>query len=140
MAMRGDRFEEKQADSEPCYVISVAAKMLGLHAQTLRYYERLGLVAPSRSRGNFRLYSQSDLNRVRQIKRLMNDLGVNLAGVEVILRMSDRMRELEQEIERLNEEVRLARERRALPEASEERSERTGTGGKTHEHEEIIYL
>jgi MerR family transcriptional regulator/heat shock protein HspR len=82
-------------------VISVAAKMLGIHQQTLRYYEREGLIQPSRSRGNIRLYSLSDINRLRQVQRLINDLGVNLAGAEVILRMSERMREMEAEIERL---------------------------------------
>jgi MerR family transcriptional regulator/heat shock protein HspR len=89
------------SENEPCYVISVAAKMLGIHQQTLRYYEREGLIQPSRSRGNIRLYSLSDINRLRQVQRLINDLGVNLAGAEVILRMSERMREMEAEIERL---------------------------------------
>jgi MerR family transcriptional regulator/heat shock protein HspR len=89
------------SENEPCYVISVAAKMLGIHQQTLRYYEREGLIQPSRSRGNIRLYSLSDINRLRQVQRLINDLGVNLAGAEVILRMSERMREMEAELERL---------------------------------------
>jgi MerR family transcriptional regulator/heat shock protein HspR len=75
--------------------------MLGIHQQTLRYYEREGLIQPSRSRGNIRLYSLSDINRLRQVQRLINDLGVNLAGAEVILRMSERMREMEVELERL---------------------------------------
>jgi MerR family transcriptional regulator/heat shock protein HspR len=95
------------SEDEPCYVISVAAKMLGIHQQTLRYYEREGLIQPSRSRGNIRLYSLSDINRLRQVQRLINDLGVNLAGAEVILRMSERMREMEAELERLRS--RLAR-------------------------------
>jgi len=95
------------SDDEPCYVISIAAKMLGIHQQTLRYYEREGLILPSRSRGNIRLYSLSDINRLRQVQRLINDLGVNLAGAEVILRMSERMREMEAELERLR--LRLAR-------------------------------
>jgi MerR family transcriptional regulator/heat shock protein HspR len=95
------------SEDEPCYVISVAAKMLGIHQQTLRYYEREGLIQPSRSRGNIRLYSLSDINRLRQVQRLINDLGVNLAGAEVILRMGERMREMEAELERLRS--RLAR-------------------------------
>jgi MerR family transcriptional regulator/heat shock protein HspR len=95
------------SENEPCYVISIAAKMLGIHQQTLRYYEREGLIQPSRSRGNIRLYSLSDINRLRQVQRLINDLGVNLAGAEVILRMSERMREMEAELERLRS--RLAR-------------------------------
>lgn len=89
------------SEDEPCYVISIAAKMLGIHQQTLRYYEREGLIQPSRSRGNIRLYSLSDINRLRQVQRLINDLGVNLAGAEVILRMSEHMRSMEAELERL---------------------------------------
>src|SRR5579884_1105037 len=72
-------------EDEGCYVISIAARMVGMHQQTLRYYERVGLIEPSRSRGNIRLYSQSDIGRLRQIQRLISDLGVNLAGVEVII-------------------------------------------------------
>ena len=93
-------------DSEPCYVISVAARMLGLHAQTLRYYERAGMVEPSRSAGNRRLYSTGDIDRLRRIKTLIDDLGVNLAGVEVILRMGERMAEMETQMRRLEAEIR----------------------------------
>ncbi len=91
---------------EPCYVISVAARILGVHQQTLRYYERAGLVRPSRSRGNLRLYSRQDVDRVRHIKQLMDDLGVNLAGVEVILRMRQRIDELEAELAELRDQLR----------------------------------
>ena len=80
------------------YVISVAARLLEVHPQTLRYYERAGLLRPSRSKGNIRLYSESDIEQARQIKRLIDDLGVNLAGVEVILRLTDRIRRLEEEL------------------------------------------
>jgi MerR family transcriptional regulator/heat shock protein HspR len=93
-------------DDEPCYVISIAARMVGVHAQTLRQYERIGLVEPQRSRGNIRLYSQADVARLRQVQRLVNDLGVNLAGVEVILRMTQRMQEMEAELNRLRGELR----------------------------------
>jgi len=93
-----DQERNLQDDNEPCFVISIAAKMVGVHAQTLRYYERLGLVEPSRSRGNIRLYSPADIARLRQIQRLMNDLGVNLAGVEVVLNMGERIRRLEEEL------------------------------------------
>ena len=93
-------------DSEPCYVISVAARMLGVHAQTLRYYERAGMVEPSRSAGNRRLYSIGDIDRLRRIKTLIDDLGVNLAGVEVILRMGERMAEMETQMRRLEAEIR----------------------------------
>jgi MerR family transcriptional regulator/heat shock protein HspR len=96
-------------DDEPCYVISVAAKMVGMHQQTLRYYERAGVIEPSRSRGNIRLYSQADIARLRQIQRLINDLGVNLAGAEVVLKMRDRIEQLEREIDALRGEVERTR-------------------------------
>ena len=86
-------------DSEPCYVISVVARMLGVHAQTLRYYEKAGLVEPSRSKGRVRLYSNKDIERLRQVRTLMNDLGINLAGVEVILRLNERIETMEQQME-----------------------------------------
>ncbi len=89
--------------NEPCYVISAAARVLGMHVQTLRYYERAGLLTPSRSRGNLRLYSEQDIQRVREVKRLMDDLGVNLAGAEVILRMRDRMAQMEEELQQLRQ-------------------------------------
>jgi MerR family transcriptional regulator/heat shock protein HspR len=97
-------------DTEPYYVISVAARMLGVHAQSLRYYEKMGLIEPSRSRGRVRFYSQRDIERLRQIKTLMNDLGVNLAGVEVILRLTERITEMENQIENLESELRRHRE------------------------------
>ena len=100
-------------DSEPCYVISIAAKMVGLHAQTLRYYERVGLIEPSRSRGNRRLYSADDIERLKRIKTLMNDLGVNLAGVEVIIRMSQRMMEMEHQIQEMEERIKRLTEAEA---------------------------
>lgn len=94
-------------DSEPCYIISIAARMVGLHAQTLRYYERVGLIEPSRSQGNRRLYSLWDIERLRRIKTLIDDLGVNLAGVEVIIRMAGRMTEMEREIRELEQRIQL---------------------------------
>jgi MerR family transcriptional regulator/heat shock protein HspR len=108
---------EHVAEDEPCYVISVAAKMLGMHQQTLRYYERMGIIVPSRSRGNIRLYSQADINRLRQVKRLIDDLGINLAGAEVILQMSARIRQLEAELQKVRaelEEYRKAASRKRL--------------------------
>ena len=95
--------------SEPRYVISVAARMVGVHVQTLRYYERAGLVKPSRSEGNTRFYSTRDVAHILRIRSLIDDLGVNLAGVEVIMRMSERMGEMQREIEVIKEELaRLA--------------------------------
>lgn len=103
----------QQSDhDEPAYIISVAARMLGLHAQTLRYYERVGLIIPSRSRGRIRLYSRADLERVRQVQRLIDELGVNLAGAEVIIDMSARLRALEEENEALRRELQKFRDTR----------------------------
>ncbi len=85
---------------EGCYVISVAAEMLQVHPQTLRHYERLGLVTPERTNGNIRRYSARDIARLRRIQQLMEDLGVNLAGVEVILNMHDSLEQLRQDYER----------------------------------------
>lgn len=97
---------------EPAFIISVAARMLGVHAQTLRYYERAGLLTPSRSRGRIRLYSQRDLDRVRQVQRLIDDLGVNLAGAEVIIDMSKKLRALEEENDLLRRELQRLRDHR----------------------------
>jgi MerR family transcriptional regulator/heat shock protein HspR len=95
----------ESAEDMACFVISVAARLLNVHPQTLRYYERAGLIQPSRSRGNIRLYSTRDIERAQQIKRLVEDLGVNLAGVEVILRLTERLREQEMENEALRTEL-----------------------------------
>jgi MerR family transcriptional regulator/heat shock protein HspR len=85
--------------------------MVGLHAQSLRHYERMGLVRPSRSQGRQRLYSQSDVNRLRHIQRLIQDLGVNLAGVEVVMHMNERMRQMEHEMQSLRQELQSYRDR-----------------------------
>ncbi len=95
---------------EPCYVISVAARLAGLHPQTLRMYERLGLIKPARTAGGLRLYSPHDIERLRQITRLTDELGVNLAGVEVILNMRERLERMQQEMDRMQAEFeRLSR-------------------------------
>jgi MerR family transcriptional regulator, heat shock protein HspR len=91
-------------EDEPCYVISVAAKLVNLHPQTLRYYDRIGLIQPDRTEGRIRLYSPRDIRKLRKIARLTEDLGVNLAGVEVILNMTNRIRELQREVERVRRE------------------------------------
>ncbi len=90
---------------EPCYVISVVSRMVGVTAQTLRYFERIELVAPSRSGGNIRLYSPRDIERLRRIKTLVYDMGVNAAGVDVILRLTDRIQRLEGQVEFLRDEL-----------------------------------
>lgn len=84
---------------EPVYPISVAAKLCGVHPQTLRAYERQGLISPARVNEKNRLFSEEDIERVRRIQRLTQDLGVNLAGVEVILRLLDQMEEQREEME-----------------------------------------
>jgi MerR family transcriptional regulator, heat shock protein HspR len=83
----------------PLYRISVVAEMLALHPQTLRLYERKGLIRPSRTTGRTRLYSAEDVEEIRLILRLSRDLGVNLAGVEIILKMRRQMQALQQELE-----------------------------------------
>lgn len=106
-----DYDDQVAPDDEPCYVISVAARLVNLHPQTLRTYEVIGLVKPARSAGNIRLYSRADIERLRQIARLTDELGVNLAGVEVILNMRDHMERLQREIERLQREFEAELER-----------------------------
>ena len=95
----------KSREQEPCYVISIAARMVGVHAQTLRYYERAGIIEPSRSQGNQRLYSDHDIERLRQIKTLVDDLGINLAGVEIILRLTKKISEMENHIQGLESQI-----------------------------------
>lgn len=95
------------SNSEPRYVISVAARMVGIEAHTLRYYERLGLVQPQRSRGNIRLYSQDDVDQLCCIKTLMGDLGINSAGIEVALRLMQRMEEIQHQLGEM--EIRVER-------------------------------
>ena len=104
--------EDELLDDAPCFVISVAARMVGMHAQTLRYYERAGLLLPSRTRGRRRLYSQVDIARLREIQGLIADLGVNLAGVDVIFRMRQRMLQREEEMHALRHELQRLRDRR----------------------------
>ena len=91
--------------NEPRYVISVAAKILGIQTHTLRYYERIGVIEPSRSRGNIRLYSETDLEQLRRVKALIEDLGVNLAGAEVILRMAHQIATLQDRVHELETEI-----------------------------------
>jgi MerR family transcriptional regulator, heat shock protein HspR len=96
---------EGPAANQPMYVISVAARMIGVHPQTLRHYENIGLVIPERSEGNIRLYSPADIDRLRQISRLTDELGVNLAGVQIILDMRERLEHLQLEMEATQAEL-----------------------------------
>ncbi len=100
----------------PRYVISIAAEMVGVPTYTLRYYEKIGIMEPSRSKGNIRLYSDRDIAFIRRVKTLMEDLGINLAGVEVILRMSQQMMELQSQLERM--ETEIARMKQNKPDQS----------------------
>jgi MerR family transcriptional regulator/heat shock protein HspR len=95
----------KQENNEPRYVISIAARILGIQTHTLRYYERIGIIEPSRSQGNIRLYSEKDLEQLRHVKTLIEDLGVNLAGAEVILRMAQQIAQLQHHIQELEKEI-----------------------------------
>ena len=107
-----DQLDESIPDDEPCYVISIAARLVGMHQQTLRYYERAGLVQPQRTRGNIRMYSNNDIQRIRQAQRLIDELGVNLAGVDIILRMGQQMRRLQDELDRMESELSRLRSTR----------------------------
>jgi len=98
VAAAADRSAAEPSDLHH-YVISVAARMCGVHPQTLRHYERIGLVNPARTGGNIRLYSNEDIEHLRQVQRLIDELGVNLAGVEVIMNMTQRMERQQREFE-----------------------------------------
>lgn len=105
--------------NKAAYMISAVAEQYQIHPQTLRLYEREGLLKPSRSEGNTRLYTDSDLERLEVILKLTRDLGVNLAGVEIILNMRERMAEMQRQIEQfvssLNDEI-SQRSRQTIPE------------------------
>ncbi len=94
---------------EPVYLISIVSKILDIHPQTLRQYERENLICPSRSNGRIRLYSQRDIDKIKLILRLTRELGVNLAGVDIILRLKDNVDSMEKEIAELRHEVQLAK-------------------------------
>jgi MerR family transcriptional regulator, heat shock protein HspR len=95
-------------DDRPRYMISVAAELVGMHPQTLRIYEAKGLVTPQRTAGNTRLYSEADLERLRLINRLTQELGLNLAGVEHVIRLEEQIRRMQRTMERLEREMRQA--------------------------------
>jgi MerR family transcriptional regulator, heat shock protein HspR len=95
-------------DDRPRYMISVAADLVGMHPQTLRIYEAKGLIRPKRTAGNTRLYSEADVERLRLIQRLTNELGLNLAGVEHVLRLEDELRRMHRRLDRMEREMREA--------------------------------
>lgn len=107
--MEDDETKEN-IDREPLYFISIAARLVGMHVQTLRKYERLGFVEPPRSGGNVRLYSPDDIRRLRQIKYLVGELGINISGTERILEITEVVLRMERRLhrERSPEELRRA--------------------------------
>ncbi|MAQ12387.1 MAG: MerR family transcriptional regulator [Chloroflexi bacterium] len=103
---------DNRFQDEPCFVISVAARIVGVHAQTLRHYERVGLIWPSRTGGRQRLYSMADIERLRQLKTLTEDMGLNLAGAEVALKLMNRIEELEDQVKQLTDAVNTLQRQR----------------------------
>jgi MerR family transcriptional regulator, heat shock protein HspR len=95
-----------ESSDRPIYMISVAAELVGMHPQTLRMYETKGLVRPQRTPGGTRLYSEADVERLRIVQRLTTELGLNLAGVELVLRLEDELRKAHAQIERLQHQLR----------------------------------
>jgi MerR family transcriptional regulator, heat shock protein HspR len=100
--------EAEAMTDRPRYMISVAADIVGMHPQTLRIYENKGLVRPKRTPGNTRLYSDRDLERLRLIQHLTTEFGLNLAGVEQVLRMQDELERMHTRLERLERQMREA--------------------------------
>ncbi len=95
-----------ETSDRPIYMISVAAELVGMHPQTLRMYETKGLVRPQRTPGGTRLYSEADIERLRIVQRLTSELGLNLAGVELVLRLEDELRKAHAQIELLQQQNR----------------------------------
>jgi MerR family transcriptional regulator/heat shock protein HspR len=104
---------------EKGYTISAVSEAYGIHPQTLRLYERHGLLKPSRSKGNTRYYSEQDLQRLEFILTLTRELGVNLAGVEIILNMRDKMDAMQREIQRFLEFLRMELGERLVSQVTE---------------------
>lgn len=106
-----DRFHVDEDDSAPVYVISVAAELADLHPQTLRAYEREGLLTPARTEGGTRRYSRRDVERLRLIKTLTTDEGLNLAGVRIVLELGEKLEGARRRVGELEEMVRVLAER-----------------------------
>ena len=100
---------------EPVYMIRIVAKILDIHPQTLRQHERENLITPSRSDGRIRLYSQRDIEKIKTILRLTRELGVNLAGVDVVMRLKDKMEMMEQELSEMRLELARMRNSSGVP-------------------------
>ena len=95
-------------DDRPRYMISIAAELVGMHPQTLRIYESKGLIRPKRTGGNTRLYSEADIERLRLIQQLTTELGLNLAGVEQVLRLQDELLRMRRQLARMERQMREA--------------------------------
>jgi MerR family transcriptional regulator/heat shock protein HspR len=97
---------DKNSYTEPVYLISVVAQILEIHPQTLRQYEREGLITPSRTNGKIRLYSQKDIDHIKYVLRLTRELGINLAGVDLILQLNKKIKNLEENVEKYKTKLR----------------------------------
>ena len=114
MAKRNEKRDEPE--DRAVYIISVAAELAGVHPQTLRIYERKGLLQPARSRGNTRRYSERDIARLRAIQHLTQEQGINLAGAKMIMEMQTQIEEMRDRMEDIKRELSRARKKaRALP-------------------------
>ena len=114
------------SDDEPIYVISVAARLVEMHPQTLRYYERAGLLKPTRSSGKIRLYSRREIERLQKISRLTNELGVNLAGVEIIIDLTERLEKLQERMKQREAQLQMEVERLGKELQARENGDRSG--------------
>jgi len=138
-----DKSEKDVNKDRPLYVISVAAELVDMHPQTLRLYERKGLIEPSRSSGKTRLYSQRDIEHLREIRRLTQELGVNLAGVEEIIRLRRELDELQDQMEvridtlqeSLTERLGIYRNQKALLQNNAEHHDVDGDAASEHTEE-----
>ncbi len=97
---------ETNSYTEPVYLISVVAQILEIHPQTLRQYEREGLITPSRTNGKIRLYSQKDIDHIKYVLRLTRELGINLAGVDLILQLNKKIKDLEEDVQKYKTQLK----------------------------------
>jgi MerR family transcriptional regulator/heat shock protein HspR len=121
------RSEQSRPDDLGVYIISVAAELAGVHPQTLRIYERRGLLRPSRTAGNTRRYSERDIARLRTIQRLTQDYGINLAGVKMIAELENELERTRRQMEAMSRELELTRRRLANEIERSRRQDRAGS-------------
>ncbi len=108
---------KNNAYNEPVYLISAVAQILNIHPQTLRQYEREGLIKPSRTNGKIRLYSQNDIDHIKYVLTLTRELGINLAGVDLILRLNNKIEKLEDDIDKYKKRLREANRFGVVPDS-----------------------